>query len=743
MSFVQDDSTGTRWALSTDGIVSGFGDDGGMRIGIPTVATLRTLHVSNLGRDIWAFGDGATIVHTADGGRSWQHPEHSSLPPLWSFLSWLAAAALGYVAYSHRDAPATSDRVADRLVSDRPIEDPRHDLLGLHAIALTLSHFIRNENTEPPVSIAVTGAWGTGKSSVLALLDRDLRTRGLRPVAFNAWHHQQSQNFLAALYSAIAHEAVPRVFSLAGLEFRARLVIARSKRLATFYFVTAALLAGAGGYFAQRPEQLTIVADRASNLVDELEELLHLAEKGTAKGSTASHEHLADFAILAPLLSLVATGRRGLKAFGVKPEALVAPFALGASGAELKAAVTFQARFAVEFAEVTEALGDRRLVVMIDDLDRCEGANIVKMLEALNFLMTAGRCFVVLAISRRVIEDAVAKNVKDIVLEDADLPKDTPEADLKLAYANRYLEKLLNIEVAVPQMKPEALAKISSGTGAEVADSRLQALAELVPQAERVTAWVRRLAAAVVVAAFLTTAVVVGVMRARTDELNAATTTVEQMPQGGSGQPPPTGEQGQASQQTDKASQRALEPLLLPGVPAPVSLGSLVFACLLGGFFTARRLSQTLPLASRDAPWFTEAVEIWLPVLELKYQTPRAAKRFLNHVRFRAMRKRGEVLARDWKSPAMESAELWTDKKRVRAVRTLLERMWVPRGEPESPAGALAEADIVAECAKAAVGPTRDDKARLIVAEAAGRYASWFATKKPATATGGTGDKAT
>src|SRR4029450_13532536 len=82
-----------------------------------------------------------------------------------------------------------SESAEDLLISDQPINGVEADKFDFAAVALGLSRFLRNEKTLPSLTIAVTGEWGTGKSSLMNLLRTDLARYGFRPVWFNAWHH--------------------------------------------------------------------------------------------------------------------------------------------------------------------------------------------------------------------------------------------------------------------------------------------------------------------------------------------------------------------------------------------------------------------------------------------------------------------------------------------------------------------------------------------------------------------------
>ena len=75
------------------------------------------------------------------------------------------------------------EAIDDSLTPDRPLEPGQADVMKLGDIAAALSRFLRNENTLPPLTAAVTGKWGTGKSSLMNLLKKDLEAIGFCPAS--------------------------------------------------------------------------------------------------------------------------------------------------------------------------------------------------------------------------------------------------------------------------------------------------------------------------------------------------------------------------------------------------------------------------------------------------------------------------------------------------------------------------------------------------------------------------------
>lgn len=271
-------------------------------------ATLNGVHFAADGVRGWAVGDGSTIVATRDGGKQWADPAPYRLtwaPWYFATLPALALALFGVLAFVEpvrRGEAAADEQLEDGadgagtfLRSDQPVADKAFDRLGVRPVVEALSSFIRNRGTEPRVTIAVTGEWGNGKSSVMRMLQTDLDRAGFRSAWFNAWHHQQEGRPLSALFNVVRQQAVPQWWRqpLAALRVRSRLIWGRGAAYKLVAVATALALAlAAGDMFA---DGWRVAFDNARHFVRH-----HVLQKRETAITGASLAKLDPFSRAAP-----------------------------------------------------------------------------------------------------------------------------------------------------------------------------------------------------------------------------------------------------------------------------------------------------------------------------------------------------------------------------------------------------------------------------------------------------------
>jgi len=81
----------------------------------------------------------------------------------------------------------------------------------LHEESQFIKHLYNliNDHVEPPFAISIDGIWGTGKTTVMQLLQSKLRERGYPVFWFNPWKYSQSADVVLAFLQTLAKEHEP------------------------------------------------------------------------------------------------------------------------------------------------------------------------------------------------------------------------------------------------------------------------------------------------------------------------------------------------------------------------------------------------------------------------------------------------------------------------------------------------------------------------------------------------------
>ncbi len=413
---------------------------------------------------IIAVGVADTILRSDDGGISWARIDHYAVSLAnWWYLFTALIIGLVLLTVWPRLEQAEDDGIAGLAASDKPLQPGEPDALNLGSIASDITAFLSNPKTTAPLTMAITGPWGSGKSSLMNLVRADLEQRGFSPVWFNAWHHQKGEQLLASLFAHIKQQAIPSWFSFDGLWFRIKLAYIRGRRhwfifaiMLSLLFMTLSLNKQAFGDIASNLSRLSDPKlwwdipwhDWIPNL-----QALFLGEDWIQTLASI-------FGIGTPLVALL----RSIRGFGISPNRLVSID----RGVESNKGYDpgARARFAKEFQDVTRALGNNKMVIFIDDLDRCSQSNLIDILENINFIASSGDCFMLLGMAPKYIEACVANHYETLAKSIAEKEKhesSNHSDDLethKFRFAHNYLEKMINIEVRIPHMQANSIDQL-------------------------------------------------------------------------------------------------------------------------------------------------------------------------------------------------------------------------------------------------------------------------------------------
>ncbi len=284
------------------------------------------------------------------------------------------------------------------------------DLLNNEAIAKTIVSLVR-ESKDQPISIGIHGDWGAGKSSILEMVEDEMKKSASDSgekyscIRFNGWRHQGFEDSKVALMSSIVSEL-------------------------------------------EKKEKL---GSKAGEILKKLWKNINWMSIAKTTGKAA----LGIATGTAPI-TLLSSAMDVLKATVTTKEGING--AIDSIGAYLKESkITEDTSSNKEFAELEEnfakLLEDAnidKLVVLIDDLDRCLPDVAINTLEAVRLFVFTEKTAFVIAADESMIRYAVKKHFPDAISENKINAGDT--------FANRYLEKLIQIPFRIP-----ALGEVEAG----------------------------------------------------------------------------------------------------------------------------------------------------------------------------------------------------------------------------------------------------------------------------------------
>lgn len=268
------------------------------------------------------------------------------------------------------------------------------DYLNYSEVSEMISEMI-SDDTMLPISLGVYGSWGVGKSSILQLITKDLKAdKQNLVIEFDAWLYQDFDEAKSALMTVIAksiYDATPE-----GLKEKAASLYRRVNKLKFL-----GLAADIGALAAGIPTlgMFTKAASSAEDMWDGTAD----EEDVEAVKSAASAARLKGAGLLKP------------KEKRNAPEEIAA--------------------FREEFSALLSSM-NCRLVVFVDNLDRCLPPNAIATLEAMRLFLFLPRTAFIVAADEDMIRLAVKKHFAD--------PGDRHVTD--------YLDKLIQVPVRVPKL---------------------------------------------------------------------------------------------------------------------------------------------------------------------------------------------------------------------------------------------------------------------------------------------------
>ena len=281
--------------------------------------------------------------------------------------------------------------------------ESEQDFLNFTEVADQIAALATNESLLP-ISIGVFGGWGTGKSTVLRLVENKVRNADNNKhilIKFDAWLYQGFDDARAALMEVVSDVLLEAAKNDATLFEKAKNFAGRVN-----YFRALGLIAdfGVGMAFGIPPGLLT----RAGTAISSI-----FSGKGSCEDAAAL--------------------KSGAKEIYEGLSGLVEPAEKRTPPKEIDA-------FREEFGELLKGL-DATLILFIDNLDRCLPDVAIGTLEAIRLFLFMPQTAFIIAADEGMIRHSVAKHFGD------------PQA----SHVRDYLDKVIQVPLRVPQVGTEDL----------------------------------------------------------------------------------------------------------------------------------------------------------------------------------------------------------------------------------------------------------------------------------------------
>ena len=273
------------------------------------------------------------------------------------------------------------------------------DLLGFQHLVAAITDVVRDDALLP-ASIGVYGDWGSGKSSLLRMVEQELKEdQDALVLWFNGWLFESFDDAKTALMGTIVDEIVShRTLKAKGMETAKKLALKILKRVQIFRLLNVGLRAASSYALAGKAGAAASLTTDGIAIWNDLTKASDDAEKMSAEEVELAIRSDAGQSL-----------RRGIR------------------------------EFRQDFAELLRETKISRLVVLIDDLDRCSPDTVIEILEAIKLFLFVPKTAFIIGADERLVRYAVRRRFPELPGERAEVGRD-------------YLEKLVQYPIRVPPL---------------------------------------------------------------------------------------------------------------------------------------------------------------------------------------------------------------------------------------------------------------------------------------------------
>ncbi len=291
-----------------------------------------------------------------------------------------------------------------RFMPDEPITDAGDDILGFADFVSLLHKSLAN--TTSPFVYGVLGDWGTGKTSILKILQNKLEaelqsgTDPLVPIWFNAWQYENESDLIYPILHAIKNDHAHRF---------------------------------------KKSENIKKFGDKFKNVV--VTSMVAFSDLGLRMATKQLFGQTMKVSDIANQLQLAEDNSNQL-------EMILGEWADQVA----KMHGAFEMLLDVYAEELIERSGSNihdkdkvRFVIIIDDLDRCLPETTIAILENIKNYLAVKNCIFIIGLNQKIVYQGIRVKYSGLEIN-----------------GQEYLEKILNYSFYIPEVKSSNIAKLTT-----------------------------------------------------------------------------------------------------------------------------------------------------------------------------------------------------------------------------------------------------------------------------------------
>ncbi|WP_303919407.1 P-loop NTPase fold protein [Draconibacterium sediminis] len=285
------------------------------------------------------------------------------------------------------------------------------DLLGFSVHAELIKNIVTDKDILP-ISIGLFGDWGSGKSSVMKMLENTLQEeKNVVVITFNGWVFEGYDDAKSALIETILKSIIKEEKILpAGIDAAKNLLkkvdwLRLGKLAVTNVGIPIAKAYATGG--------LSLIGDGLSKFADLFENPTELAKKLEGEDGKKLQSELK---------GIIKTNTENINQ---TPQVV--------------------REFRKEFEDTIEKCKIDSLVILVDDLDRCTPDRIIDNLEAIKLFLNVKKTAFIIGADKRIVRHAIQHRYKANDLRDSEI------GDYE-SLVTDYLEKLIQVPYILPKL---------------------------------------------------------------------------------------------------------------------------------------------------------------------------------------------------------------------------------------------------------------------------------------------------